>query len=153
MSWRRWQWDIIGNPKDRTEGITVFCFTLYYKESLKGKLDKHLPVELACDYRKLLLMKQTSGLHWKVIATSGLVVECMCWMWKVMKGNVGSSLRPRHEAHKMLEPDVCCGNGRLTGLQRRISYYFKELKKRSQDYLSKNERNIHRKRAQTLSKN
>ena len=50
----------------------------------KGKLDKHLPVELACDYRKLLLMKQTSGLHWKVIATSGLVVECMCWMWKVM---------------------------------------------------------------------
>ena len=36
---------------------------------------------------------------------------------------------------------------------RRISYYFKELKKRSQDYLSKNERNIHRKRAQTLSKN
>ena len=25
--------------------------------------------------KKLLLMKQTSGLHWKVIATSGLVVE------------------------------------------------------------------------------
>ena len=47
----------------------AFCY------SLKGKLDKHLPVELACDYRKLLLMKQTSGLHWKVIATSGLVVE------------------------------------------------------------------------------